>query len=187
LKGRFYANVFIHFEPVGHSLRHKHSFENPDVEKQYREALAKGQGGHENHDGLPSYIVEGSEEATRYKRSHRKSWKPSRTTSATTGSTDAHTAAQTGDVQYLEQIAKREKDQLTKQDSNGWAPIHEGARAGHTEVLKVLVKHGVNMNERTNKGKGGSPLYYATSLHGKRHASVQYLQSIGAEYIEPEL
>jgi hypothetical protein len=58
LKGRFYANIFIHFEPVGHTLRH-HNHETDaggDVDAKYRDALSRGAGGHENADdnnGLP--------------------------------------------------------------------------------------------------------------------------------------
>merc|ERR1712038_466424 len=60
LKGRFYANIFIHFEPVGHTLRH-HGYE-PDEshydEGQYKESVKKSQSGHEHHtDGMPDYIL----------------------------------------------------------------------------------------------------------------------------------
>lgn len=186
LKGRFYANIFIHFEPVGHSLRHNQKH-NLDPDAQYEESIKNQQGGHENNDGLPAYILKDSVEATRWRRTHVKDWEPTETTTATTGSTDAHEAAGLGDVESLKSIAKREKSQLTEKDVNGWAPIHEGARGGHTEVLKILVEHGADVNERTNHGAGGSPLYYAKEAHGKRHASVKYLESLGAKYIEPEL
>ena len=76
---------------------------------------------------------------------------------------------------------------MNAKDVNGWEPIHEGARGGHTEVLKLLVQNGVNINERTNHGLGGSPLFLAMESHGKHHSSVKYLKSIGAEYIESEL
>jgi len=186
LKGRFYANIFIHFEPVGHSLRHNQKH-NPDPDAQYQESVKNKQGGHENNDGLPAYIVKDSVEAARWKRTHVKDWEPTETTTTTTGSTDAHQAAGFGDVESLKSIARREKTQLTAKDSNGWAPIHEGARAGHTEVLKILVEHGADVNERTQNGLGGSPLYYAKENHGKKHASVKYLESLGAKYLEPEL
>jgi len=188
LKGRFYANIFIHFEPVGHSLRHNKKLDGIDVDNQYRQALAKGHGGHENdHEGLPAYILTGSEEAERWKKTHKKKWSPASSTTITTGSTDAHSAASAGDVESLKIIAEKEKDQLHKKDVNGWQPIHEGARGGHTDVLLFLVQNGANINERTNQGRGGSPLFYAQEAHGKRHASVKYLNSLGAQYIEPEL
>jgi Ankyrin repeats (3 copies) len=41
LNGQFYANVFVHFEPVGHSERHMHLRKDP--QKLFEEALAKQQ------------------------------------------------------------------------------------------------------------------------------------------------
>lgn len=72
LKGRFYANVFIHFEPNGHSLRHEARVESGgDVAEKYRRAVERGAGGHEaDHDGMPSYIVAGSPEEKKWKREH---------------------------------------------------------------------------------------------------------------------
>merc|ERR1712174_29093 len=58
LKGRFFANLFVHFEPTGHSLRH-HGIEHEekDVHEEYAEAKKKGISGHESdHHGLPAYI-----------------------------------------------------------------------------------------------------------------------------------
>ena len=105
----------------------------------------------------------------------------------TTGSTDAHAAANVGDVESLKIIAVKEAHQLTAKDANGWAPIHEGARGGHVDVLRILVEHGADVNERTNQGKGASPLFLAIEAHGKKHAVVNYLRSLDAQYIEPEL
>lgn len=191
LKGRYYANIFIHFEPVGHSLRHNSKMDPTlaDVNEEYRKSLANGKGGHENHDndGLPYYVIDGTEEAANWRRQHGKSWKPSKNVKATTGSTSAHAAANQGDVDTLKEIIKTSKAEIHKTDQNGWAPIHEGARGGHTEVLQLLVESGVDINKRTNGGKGPSPLYLAIQSNGKNHRSVRYLESVGAKNIEPEL
>jgi len=31
---------------------------------------------------------------------------------------------------------------LDAKDANGWTPLHEGARAGHEDVVKLLVDRG---------------------------------------------
>lgn len=70
LKGRYYANIFIHFEPTGHSLKHHpgHIFDY-NVDELYREAKEKGHAGHENKEkGLPSYIIGGSPEESNWRR-----------------------------------------------------------------------------------------------------------------------
>jgi len=56
LKGRYVANVFIHFEPTGHTLRHNAKIDagHGDVHAKYKESVEKGHGGHEAAaDGLP--------------------------------------------------------------------------------------------------------------------------------------
>lgn len=74
LKGRFMANLFVHFEPVGHSKRHDARMESEkvDVHAKYRDALNRGVGGHEsdNNSGLPSYIIAGTPEASHWKQQH---------------------------------------------------------------------------------------------------------------------
>jgi len=37
-------------------------------------------------------------------------------------------------------------------DENGWYPVHEAARTGHLEIIKVLLDAGADVNVRTNFG-----------------------------------
>ena len=125
LKGRYFANLFIHFEPVGHTLRH-HDHETDagtDVDKKYRDALSRGSGGHETtQDGLPSYILKGTPEETRWRQTHPNGIK-SKKKSSVTGSTVAHLAAQDGNIQKLKAEVEKKKDLIHKADSNGWQPV----------------------------------------------------------------
>mmetsp|Transcript_19014 Transcript_19014/g.39797 ORF Transcript_19014/g.39797 Transcript_19014/m.39797 type:complete len:506 (-) Transcript_19014:250-1767(-) len=187
LKGRYYANVFIHFEPTGHSLRHN-----------AREAAlqaASGRkddskfGGHENeelNDGLPSYIVRGSIEEERWHRAHPNNHR-SEQSSFTTGSTPAHRAAQSGDAEQLSSVIDRLSHLLDAKDANGWTPLHEGARAGHVEVVKLLIEKGASVNERTMEGKGETPLYWSIKENGEDHPVSQLLMSFGGLSIGPDL
>ena len=61
-----YQNVFIHFEPVGHSR--DHGF-NPDNDEHY-ESMLGIKGGFNHNGGLPPYIVDGSLEAFKWRRDH---------------------------------------------------------------------------------------------------------------------
>lgn len=192
LKGRFYANIFIHFEPTGHSLRHQ--------AKEAAEQAAQGaqdklgtHGGHEADmtDGLPSYIVRGSVEEERWYKSHPKQKRGrerrEREDSFTTGSTPAHRAAQEGDAKQLGQVIEKMGHLLDAKDANGWTPLHEGARGGHEDVVKLLVDHGANINERTKEGKGETPLYWSIKENGEDHPVSQLLLSLGALNIGPDL
>jgi prolyl 4-hydroxylase len=73
MKGRFYANIFIHFEPLGHSLRHNAkeavSGHKEHVHEKYRKAVALGHGGHENSQ-LPVYILPDTPAAQSWIASH---------------------------------------------------------------------------------------------------------------------
>jgi prolyl 4-hydroxylase len=53
LKGRYYANVFIHFEPMG-SVSDQPNILGEDSEEVYRRRME------ENEDTLPSYVIPGS-------------------------------------------------------------------------------------------------------------------------------
>jgi len=188
LKGRYYANIFVHFEPVGHSLRHN--------AKEAAERAAAGHqdnhstGGHEQEssDGLPPYIVRGSPEEQRWRASHRNaSGGRKKKTSFTTGSTPAHVAAQSGDAVELKTVIDKLGHLIDAKDANGWTPLHEGARGGHIEVVQLLVEKGANINERTQGGIGGTPLYWSIEQNGEDHPVSELLASLGGISIGPDL
>merc|ERR1712038_499727 len=41
LKGRYFANIFIHFEPTGHTLRHTGGDHDGDVHEKYAESVKR--------------------------------------------------------------------------------------------------------------------------------------------------
>jgi prolyl 4-hydroxylase len=187
LKGRFLANIFIHFEPVGHSIRHNAKTDaGGDVDAKYRDSLQRGAAGHESD--LPSYIKEGSPEEKRWRQQHPNN-KRSERNSSVTGSTVAHKAAQRGDVENLQKVVSKKKDMVHAKDKNGWTPLHEGARYGHVDVVKYLVENGGDVNERTGSdGEGGSVLWWAKrELSDDEHPVITLLESMGAIEIGPDL
>ena len=194
LKGRMYANVFIHFEPVGHSLRHGHDASDVhlDVKAQYRNAARNGHGGHENmaHPAIPPYVVKGTIEADKFRRTHRQGWQPTDASGFSTGTSWAHKAATAGDIDTLRDIAKQDRDALHLEDENGWKPLHEAVRAGHKDVVEFLVKNGADPNERTGKRKdlGVTPLRLARqSGMDDSDPMVEFLMGLGALDAGPEL
>ena len=69
------ANLFVHFEPTGHSLRHNAKMAaeaaKQDIHEKYQDSLNRGVSGHENdQSGLPSYIVEGTPEESHWRQQH---------------------------------------------------------------------------------------------------------------------
>ena len=56
--------------------------------------------------------------------------------------------------------------------------VHEASRGGNVEAIELLLFHKADVNERTNHGKGGSPLYWARKTNGDDHETVKYLESV---------
>ena len=99
---------------------------------------------------------------------------------------NVHTAASSGDMDALIAIAGKNIALLKKKDNNGWNSLHEAVRGGHLEVVKFLIEKGLDKDERTHTGDGGSPLWWAKKTHGVKHPVVQYLESLGAKEIPPK-
>lgn len=176
---------FIHFEPVGHSQNHGF---NPENDEHYDSMLGI-RGGFNHNGGLPPYIVDGSLEAYHWRRNNpEEEWEPRWAYEADeeegTGSNGAHYASHTGNIELLNHIItnpQHRKEMIHEHDENGWLPIHEAARSGHEEVVRILVKHGVSVNERTDFGKGQSVLNLAYDHHDEDSSFITFLiEEMGA-------
>jgi prolyl 4-hydroxylase len=164
LKGRFYANIFIHFEPTGRPK----NFDNYD----YVEDM---------DDFFPPYLLPNSPWSDDWKRRNPTGWHQASPSAAHVDTLPAFAAAANNDVESLAEIAKLDARSLVAKDRNGWTPIAEAARAGHKEALQFLVEQGVPINIRTHKGEGVTPLAIAINAHSSDHEAVHYLKEVGAE------
>ena len=190
LKGRYFANVFIHFEPIGHTLRHTENMADKldEVSIQYRESVMKGHGGHENEtNNLPSYILKGSKTADKWIRENKnpEDVEPA-VVQFTKGATEAHLAVQEGNTKTLLSVITQKEELVDAKDENGWTPLHEAARAGSVEAVRLLVDKGADVNAKT--GYGQSALFLATQEYGEEHPIIDLLTELGGEIFEgPEL
>lgn len=174
LKGRSFSNIFIHFEPTGRKLG--------DTGDDYLEEL---------DDFYPPYLVQDSPETSNWAARNPGGWHKTVPSAPIhqVAAPEGHYAAATGDLDLLAKVAKKDRKALKKADQNGWQPIHEAARGGHTDAVKYLVeKHGVDVNARTGPGgKGMSVLNLAKEHHEEDHPLISFLQSIGAKDYAQEL
>mmetsp|Transcript_20738 Transcript_20738/g.29567 ORF Transcript_20738/g.29567 Transcript_20738/m.29567 type:complete len:453 (+) Transcript_20738:31-1389(+) len=156
LIGKFFANVFIHFEPV------------------YEEG---------SEGMLPPYILEGSSEAEEWRRKleQETNYVPSDSTDSDGGRTPAHLFASSNDLAKLRLLVKKNPEVLHAEDSNGWQPLHEAARAGHYGVVKFLLENNANINHRTNEGAGLTSLELAMDHLSPENPVIELLQDYGAE------
>ena len=75
---------------------------------------------------------------------------------------------------------------LSRTDRNGWTPLHEAARSGHLDAVKLLIDFGVDKNARTHKGKGSTPLSIAKEELTENHPVARFLMGIGGLDIGPD-
>jgi hypothetical protein len=169
LKGNYFANIFIHFEPTGKTLYRDDMEDWTDLD-------------------FPPYIVKGSPEEAHWKAQNPNGWKLPAPASVKYNVPQGHVVAASGDLEGLHKLAKENERALHHADENGWQPLHESVRSGNLEVTKTLIEqYGADKDARTNQGKGGTPLHLALDMLGETHSVTQYLKQIGALNVGPEL
>lgn len=202
LKGNYFANIFIHFEPESHCVRHAERMQGvelaEDAEEMYKRAqrkqiaLQKGarprsdktKGKQSSATELPFFIQPDSYESKRWKQEIKYDQNPNELRQAPPP-TIANSLASSGNLRALKKLAEADVSILFTADGNGWQPIHEAARAGNTEVLEYLIEKGADVNARTNFGKGANPVWWAEETRGVDHASANMLRKAGGKRIPP--
>lgn len=147
-------------------------------------------GGPVQTDGdLPPYIIPGSDVDTDWRESNPKGHKIlGQMGQLTTGSTELHISAQLGDKDEVERLLETYADDdnnwVNLRDKNGWSALHEAARIGATDIVKLLVGAGAHIDARTGRrANGESVLALAKRLHGSDHSVVHHLVAQGAREI----
>lgn len=98
-----------------------------------------------------------------------------------------HNAAASGNLDALKALADVDRANLFKRDQNGWRPLHEAARSGHVEVVEYLLQEGAKVNERTNNGEGGTPLWWAEKNREKNREAIELLKKHGGLSLQPRV
>jgi len=155
MKGNWFANCFIHYEPIepieGESLY------DPDVD-------------------LPPYLVRDSKWEEEWMKTNPSGWKGSM------GQSIRGVVVHGNMYEFQSYISKKPKE-LHHKDVNGWTVLHEAARAGRVDMMKIILQHDVDKDLLTRGGQ--SPLKLAKNYLPQDHEMIQYLESIGARDISP--
>ena len=167
MKGSFYANAFISFEPTGRGINKRDGSYAGDEYPQ---------------DGLPPFIIPDSPEVPIWQNEHPKGWTYNNPLSGIVQddiAPKADLAASIGNVAGLKEIALNKPELLRMPDANGWQPIHEAAFAGMQKAIAFLVENGVDVNAETASGHTPLNLVLADKENMKYHPIVDFLKRHG--------
>jgi hypothetical protein len=103
MKGNYFANIFIHFQPTGKPL----NFENYDFVE-------------DTDDFYPPYIIKDSDEADNWKKRNPTGWYQASPSGAHVDTLPVFEAAAQNDLKTLKRIAVEDKRSLIAKDRNGW-------------------------------------------------------------------
>ena len=171
MKGRFLANIFIHFEPVAPL-----SDPNPIFQADF-----------------PPYIIPGSPEDSHWRQQNPSGWNAVQTFALTDGTTEAHQAVIHGSAQQLANILDMHPSYANAQDELDWTPLHEAVRARRLDMVQMLIERGADMNAVTKGGESvlGLAYWFLQNEDPKyvlpdRQPVIEYLNGLGALYMMPQ-
>ena len=82
-----------------------------------------------------------------------------------------------GDTERVRSLLSRHPDLATEPDGRGDQPIHHAARNGDTEIVRLLIEYGANVNVTNDRGHS---VLYCAGGHGHL-ATLQLLLENGAD------
>jgi len=163
MRGQHYANIFVHFEPLGVSRREKDA--DYSQEMVYHEHALKAR-----ERGLPPYVIPDSRWSEKWHEDNPDGWKLL--------NNDMAIGVREGDLRTVDNMFLQNPDSIHKADQNGWNPLHEAVRAGHVHMTQYLFDKGLDLNTKTKAGQ--TALKLANEYHGEESEMYELLEEIGS-------
>jgi prolyl 4-hydroxylase len=195
LKGRFYANIFIHFAPGKNQKTARQAVRIGDLESMIEAISIDPSTIHERDENgwqdLVEYLVQNGADVnspTSYDQTaldialgeHGEDHpviQMLQVVSATDNGA-ARFAARTGDYTSLKEAILADHSSVHVRDENGWQVIHEAVLGGSEEALEFLVQNGADLKSATYYH--GTPLDIALEHYGQDNPIVKKLRDLGA-------
>jgi len=176
--GNYFANVFVHFEPIGPLL--------PDnVDGTSLSRFVDSRVFDTTKKVIPPYLVPGSPWEPEWRQVNPDGWHVLR---------DPWIAIHRGDLPTLRymvtlnpQLVHANADD--EEEEGGWQPLFAACRRGELDIVQFLVEQGANVNAIADEDSSEaliSPLVICNQYHGADSAVSVYLRSQGAR-LDPRL
>lgn len=169
MRGRHFANIFVHFEPLGAFRRES---KDPTDNEDYSQEMIYHEDALESRKhNLPPYIIPGSTWAKEWKKQNSDGWQLLKN--------NMGLGVEENNVGAVDNLFIQNPQSVHKVDGNGWNALHLTSRAGHVNMAKYLSEKGVNLDTKTNAGE--TALYLAKHYHGENSDIFKFLKGIGAQ------
>jgi prolyl 4-hydroxylase len=206
LKGRFYANIFIHFAPGKNMKTARQAVRIGDLQSMIAAISSDASTIHERDENgwqllheaarggfedLVEYLTQNGADVnspTSYGQTaldialgeHGEDHPVIQMlqVAAAKDNGAARYAARKGDYPLLISSLQIDHSSIHVRDGNGWQLIHEAVLGGSEEVVEFLVQNGADLNSPTYHH--GAPLDIALEEYGEGHPIVKKLQDLGA-------
>lgn len=165
MKGRYFANIFVHFKPLDHDRMNELDQTAREIE-QGNEPLAIRR----RHS--PQRVLRNAPNLNR----------PEVTKEMNSGNSERaalfRLAASEGNLQLVQSLLDKDPTLLYSYDENYWQALHEAIRGSRTQIVKYLIGQGADTKWKV--GNGGGALWLAKQTLPVNHEIIQYLLSVGA-------
>mmetsp|Transcript_24336 Transcript_24336/g.36093 ORF Transcript_24336/g.36093 Transcript_24336/m.36093 type:complete len:423 (-) Transcript_24336:102-1370(-) len=166
MNGRFFANLFVHFEPLGAFRRENHDEFTNDI-VYHEDSLIS------TEEDLPPYVIPDSPWDEQWREQNPDGWYLL--------NNDMGLSARKGDLRTMDNLYIQDPESIHEVDDNGWGPLHEATRGGQLDVVKYLHEREVDLNLKTGHGRGNTALRLAKQYHGEDSDVYKFLEGVGAE------
>eukprot|EP00546_Thalassionema_frauenfeldii_P021639 CAMPEP_0178903282 /NCGR_PEP_ID=MMETSP0786-20121207/5073_1 /TAXON_ID=186022 /ORGANISM="Thalassionema frauenfeldii, Strain CCMP 1798" /LENGTH=418 /DNA_ID=CAMNT_0020574641 /DNA_START=18 /DNA_END=1271 /DNA_ORIENTATION=- len=161
MNGRYFANIFVHFEPLGVFRRENHDDITDDL-VYHEDSLIS------TEEELPPYVIPESPWDEQWREQNPEGWYLL--------NSDMAINIRNGDLRSVDNLYIQDPESIHEVDDNGWGALHEAARAGELDIVKYLHERGIDMKLKTGHGRGETALQLAKTYFGKDSDIYRYLK-----------
>eukprot|EP01031_Cornospumella_fuschlensis_P036998 gene36998-44888_t len=158
MKGRFYANVFVHFKPLDHDQMNQADADLRLAAANAQQVEDKNAGVHEQSHVNPEEVGEDAKEED----------------NLSAAGDELMQAVSDGDLSTVKYLLLAQPELLSFSDENNWTVLHEAIRSGSEPMVRFLLEQGADVRAKVSEGVDALEL--ADTLLPSDHPVVELLK-----------